>query len=87
MFCLDTSPWWRDPIIAYLKHRGLPNDRAEMQKLQHLSTWYMLLGDILYKKPYSKFHYEPSFRCLGPDEDKKAMQEIHDGEWGNHTGC
>ena len=46
---LDTSPGWRNPIIAYLKDGTLLRDKAEAQKLQHLTTRYILLGDLLYK--------------------------------------
>ena len=44
---LDTSPEWRDFIIAYLRDETLSNDRAEAQKLQHLATRYILFGDTL----------------------------------------
>ena len=44
---LDTSPGWRDPIIVYLKDETLPGDKAKAQKLQHLATRYILLGDLL----------------------------------------
>jgi len=35
---LDFSSGWRDPIIAYLKGRTLPGDRAKARKLQHMAT-------------------------------------------------
>jgi len=82
---LDTSPGWRDPIIAYLKDGSLPDDRVEAQKLLHLTTRYMLLGDDLYKKSYYKVHADPYLRCHGPDESRKVMQEIHDGDYENHS--
>jgi len=69
-----------------LKDEVLLNNRAEAQKRQHLATRYILLGDILYKKSYSKLHSDPYLRCLGPDKAKKVMQEIHDGDYGNHAG-
>jgi len=50
-----------------------------------LATRYILLGDLLYKKSYIKLHSNPYLRCLGPDEAKKVMQEIHDGDCENHT--
>ena len=55
ILCLDTSPGWKDPIIAYLKDRTLPNDKVEAQKLQHIATRYTLIGELMYKKSYSKF--------------------------------
>jgi len=83
---LDTSPGWRDPIIAYVKDGILSDDRVEVQKLQHLATRYTLLGDVLYKKSHSELHSDPYLRCLGPDKARKVMQEIHDGDCGNHVG-
>ena len=50
-----------------------------------MTTRYRVLGDIMYKKSYSKLHSDPYLRCLGPDEVKKVMQEIHDGDCGNHA--
>ena len=73
VLCLDTSPKWRDPIITYLKDGVLPDDRVEAQKLKHLATRYILLGNVLYKKFYSKFHSDSYLRCLGPDEAKKVI--------------
>jgi len=55
----DTSQGWRDPIIAYLKDGSLSDDRAEAQKLLHLATRYIFLGDVLYNKSYSKLHADP----------------------------
>jgi len=46
---LDTSPKWRNPIIAYLKDGILPDDRVETRKLQYLATQYILLGDTIQK--------------------------------------
>jgi len=58
----------------------------EAKKLQHFATWYILLEDILYKKFYSRFHPDSYLRCFGPEEVRKVMQEIHDGDCGNHAG-
>ena len=70
---LDTSLRWRDSIIVYLKDETLPEDKAEAQKLQHLATRCILLGDLLYKKSYSKLHSNPYSRCLGPEEARRVM--------------
>lgn len=51
--CLDLSPGWREPILAYLKDETLPSDKAEAQKLQHLVTRYTVLNNKLYIKFYS----------------------------------
>ena len=59
---LDTSPGWRAPIVSYLKNGTLSDNKAEAQMLQHLVTRYILLGDILYKKFYSKLYSDPYLR-------------------------
>ena len=82
---LKTSPGLRDPIIAYLKDRTLPNDRVEAQKLQHLAIRYTLLGNVLYKRSYSNIHSDPYLRCLRQEEARKVMQEIHNGDYRNHS--
>ena len=86
MLSLDTSPGWRDLIIAYLKDGLLPDDRAEALKLQHLAIRCILLRDLLYKQSYTKLNSDHYLRCLEPDEAKKVMQEIHDDNCGNHAG-
>ena len=80
---LDTSPGWRDSIIAYLKDETLPGDIAEAQKVQHMATRYILIRELLYKKSYPKLHY-PYLRCL--PEEVKSVMEIHDSDCGNHVG-
>jgi len=40
----------------------------------------------MYKKSYTKLHSDPYLRCLKLAEAKKVMQEIHDGDCGNHAG-
>jgi len=46
----------------------------------------MLLGDVLYKKSYSKLHFDTYLRCLRLDKLKKVMQKIHDGDFRVHAG-
>jgi len=82
---LDISPGLRDLIIAYLRDDKLHDNKAKALKSQHATTRYVNLGDLLYKKSYSKSHSNPYLRCLGLEEAKKVMQEIHDGECGNYT--
>ena len=83
---LDAFLGWRDPIISYLKNETLSDDKAKAQKLHHLATRYIILADLLYKKSYSKLHSDPYLRCLSLEEARRVMQEIYDGDCGNHAG-
>jgi len=82
---LDASPEWRNPNITKLEDETLPYDKVETRKLQHLASKYTFLGDILYMKSYSSLHSNPYLRCLGPDEARRVIQEIHD-DCRNHAG-
>jgi len=55
---LDTSPKWWDHVISYLKDGTLLRDKAKAHKLQHLATRCLLLKDLLFKKSYSKLHFD-----------------------------
>ena len=63
----DRSPGEKDPIISFPKDGMLHKGKAEAQKLQHITTRYVLLGKHLYKKSYSKLHYDLYLRCLRPE--------------------
>ena len=55
-------------------------------KRKNSSTWPPATSSwVLYGKSYSKFHSNSYLRCLGLDETKDVMQEIHDGDYENHT--
>ena len=86
VFRLDCFPGWRDPIISYLKNGTFPDYKVEAQKLQHIATRYTLIGELLYKKSYSRLHYDPYLRCLELEEAKDEMREIHNDDCGNHAG-
>ena len=87
VLCLYTSPGWRSSIITYLKDGILPNDRVEAGNSRYilLDHRYILLRDILYKKSYFSLHPDPYLRCLGSEDARKMMQEIHDGDCENHV--
>ena len=60
-------------------------DKVKAYKLQHLATRYILIGELLYKKSYSKLHSNPYLRCLRPEEAQRVMQEIHNDYCENHA--
>ena len=44
---------WMTPIIAYLRDGRLPEERDEVRKLRIISTKYVLIDEVLYKRDFS----------------------------------
>ena len=73
---------WRNPFVQYLAEGILPQKHSERYKLKRLATHYFLHNEVLFKKGYDG---DPS-RCLGPEEAKEIIKEVHAGECGEHQG-
>jgi len=69
---------WRKEIIAYLKH---PSKKVE-RCVKFQATKYVLLGDELYYRTIDGVLH----KCLGDDEAKSLMGEIH-GVCGAHQSA
>ena len=75
-YAVFISEDWRSPFIQYLTEGILP------QKLKRLATRYVLHNTVLFKKRYNG---DP-LRCLGLEEAKEMIKEMHSGECGEHQG-
>ena len=67
---------WRVPIIAYLKDPG----RGAERNIRHLAFKYVLVDDELY-------HWTPDdvlLKCLGIDQARVAMREVHESICSTH---
>jgi ribonuclease HI len=70
---------WRKEIIDYLKG---PSQKV-LRKLRYKAIKLVLLDDSLfYKSLHGVF-----LRCLGPEEAKRMMSEVHDGICGAHQSA
>jgi len=67
---------WRKEIIDYLKD---PSKKVE-RRVRFQATKYVLLDDELYYRTMDGI----LLRCLGDDESKSLMGEIHEGVCGAH---
>ncbi|XP_074342349.1 uncharacterized protein LOC141679876 [Apium graveolens] len=74
---------WIDSIKAYIQTGWLPNDVTEARKLAMRALRYSLINGILYKRSYMV----PYLRCLGPNEARLALEEVHEGIYGQHLGA
>ena len=81
-YTVFVSEDWRSPFIQYLTKGILPQKHSERYKLKRLATCYFLHNMVLFKKGYDG---DP-LRCLGPEEAKEMIKEVHFGECGEHQG-
>jgi len=70
---------WRKKIIDYLKD---PSKKVE-RRVRFQATKYVLLGDELYYRTIDGL----LLKCLGDDEAKSLMGEIHEGVCGAHQSA
>ena len=73
---------WMDPIIMYLFHGDLPENKNKARNLWIRETWYALIGNHLYHKSFTG----PYLRCLNLEDAWKLLEEIHECVCGNHSG-
>ena len=73
---------WRSPFIQYLTEGILPQKYSERYKFKRLATRYFLHNTVLFKKGYDG----DLLRCLGPEEIREMIKEVHPGECGEHQG-
>ena len=81
-YAVFVSEDWRSLFMQYLKEGVLPQRHSERYKLKRLATRYFLHNMVLFKKGYDG---DP-LRCLGPEEAKEMIKEVHSGECGEHQG-
>ncbi|XP_016173632.1 uncharacterized protein LOC107616151 [Arachis ipaensis] len=71
---------WRNPLIHYLKTRTVLE--GEPRSFKNKASNYTLIGNDLYRRGFSR----PLLKCLGEDDAKAAVAEIHEGICGHHVG-
>ena len=81
-YAMFISEDWRSPFMQYLAEGVLPQRHSERYKLKRLATRYFLHNTVLFKKGYDG---DP-LRCLGLEEAKEMIKEVHSGECGEHQG-
>ena len=78
----NKPPNWMDPIVMYLLHGDLPDNKNEARNLRIRATWYVLIGNYLYCKSFTG----PYLRCLNPKDARSLLEEIHEGVCDNYLG-
>ena len=78
----NEPPSWMDPIIKYLQHKELHENKNEARNLRIRAARYALIGNHLYRKSFSGLY----LRCLNSEDARRLLKEIHEGVCGNHSG-
>lgn len=73
---------WMTPYLLYLSSGELPRDNLEAKKILYHAAKYVLIEGRLYKRSATA----PLLKCLGPDEAKQVLKEVHEGVCGDHQG-
>ncbi|RRC79860.1 reverse transcriptase-like protein, partial [Escherichia coli] len=74
---------WSIDIWNYLKHDRLPKDKMEARKTRAKASRYTIFENKLYRRSTSGL----LLRCITSKvQIDKILQEMHDGECGNHAG-
>ena len=66
---------WMTPIVRYLKERWLPEDKAEVKKIQIRAALFVIIDDALCRRGYSL----PYLRCTNSEKVNYVLHEMHKG--------
>lgn len=72
---------WRTPILNYINHGHLPEDKALARKLRAQESKFCIIGGILIKRSISN----PFLNCIPSLEVAIVLKELHEGSVGNHS--
>ncbi|XP_075636877.1 uncharacterized protein LOC142609141 [Castanea sativa] len=73
---VHVGPSWMDPIIAFLKHRILPEDGTMAEKVRRSAPRYWLSEEQkLYRRSYAGSY----LLCVHPEAVEPLLEELHEG--------
>ena len=75
----ETAEWMK-PIIQYLEHGTLPEDKLQTRKLRIKVVQYSMHNGELYRRSLS----HPWSKCVFLEEGNYVLREIHEGICGAH---
>ncbi|XP_074323402.1 uncharacterized protein LOC141660323 [Apium graveolens] len=80
---IESSQNWMTPFINYLDKWELPEDKGKAQRLKAKAAKFFLEEGILYRRTFSS----PILKCIGPEEAKYCLAEVHEGICGDHMSA
>ncbi|XP_071700126.1 uncharacterized protein [Rutidosis leptorrhynchoides] len=75
-------PNWMTLLVKFLTEGELPADEKEARKVRMKAPMYALIEGVLYRKSY----LGPSLLCIGPNQAKAVLREVHKGSCALHSG-
>ncbi|XP_073121274.1 uncharacterized protein [Henckelia pumila] len=73
---------WMAPVVKYLTHGDLPEDKGQARVTQRQVARFAILGGRLYRRSYQG----PLLKFLGEGETEYVLRKVHEGCCGNHGG-
>ncbi|XP_071687713.1 uncharacterized protein [Rutidosis leptorrhynchoides] len=70
------------PLVKFLTEGELPADEKEARKVRIKALMYALIEGVLYRKSYLGL----SLLCIGPNQAKSVLREVHEGFCALHSG-
>ncbi|KAL2246210.1 UNVERIFIED_CONTAM: Retrovirus-related Pol polyprotein from transposon [Sesamum indicum] len=74
---------WIEDISTYLREGILPTDAGHARRIKFKAPRFTLIGTQLYKRTVEG----PLLKCLEDAQARYVLQEIHEGNCGNHSGA
>ncbi|XP_074352712.1 uncharacterized protein LOC141691859 [Apium graveolens] len=71
---------WMTPLRNFLEKVILPLDRREAQKIKYRASSYTIINGRMYRRSVS----QPLLRCLNTEEQRQALEAVHEGICGEH---
>ncbi|GKE31095.1 putative nucleotidyltransferase, ribonuclease H [Tanacetum coccineum] len=78
----EATRTWITPIQEYIEKKILPEDATKARTIREKARNYTIKEGVLYRKSY----LGPLLRCIGPQQAKYLIKEIHMGSCGMHDG-
>ena len=80
---IRVGPNWMDPLVLFLKHDTLPEDKNGADKIRRKTSRFWLFEDSkLYKRSFSRLY----LLCVHLDATELILEELHERICGSHTG-
>ncbi|XP_074378504.1 uncharacterized protein LOC141720049 [Apium graveolens] len=71
---------WMTPLKNFLEKGIMPLDRREALKIKCRASSYTIFNGRMYRWSVS----QPLLRCLNVEEQHQALEEVHEGIYGEH---